>query len=406
MDIQIADIIVGTRFRKDFGDLETLAKSITELGLLQPIGVTEDNRLICGERRLRATRDILGWQEIPARVVNLQSLISGEYAENEVRKDFTVSERVAIGKAIEDELGNRQGQRTDQLPANLPEVPKGTETRDIAAAKSGFGGARTYDAAKAVVEKGAPELVGAMDAGGVSISAAADIATLPQAEQAEIVARGEREILAASKQIRADRAETRRGERIEKIQEITANNAELNEGLGKFPVIYVDPPWRYDYAETENRAIENQYPTMLLDEICALSVGEIALDDAVLFLWATSPKLEDAFKVLNAWGFTYKTSMVWDKEKIGMGYYARQQHEILLICTKGALPAPAPSARPSSVFREAREGHSSKPIWFYERRKPPNLALCAAIHARLPALISGDIAIFGVVGAALVGAVS
>lgn len=130
--------------------------------------------------------------------------------------------------------------------------------------------------------------------------------------------------------------------------------------VGEYRLIYADPPWRYEHIETESRAIENQYPTMTLDEICALQVP--AADDCVLYLWATSPKLEEAMRVIQAWGFNYRTCAVWDKGKIGMGYYFRQQHELLLVAARGSLPVPEPSDRVSSVIRVKRPGiHSRKP---------------------------------------------
>jgi N6-adenosine-specific RNA methylase IME4 len=133
---------------------------------------------------------------------------------------------------------------------------------------------------------------------------------------------------------------------------------------GLFKLLYVDPPWRYEHVETESRAIENQYPTMSLDDICALRVP--SADDCVLFLWATSPKLAEALRVVEAWGFSYRTCAVWDKEVIGMGYYFRQQHELLLVAARGALPVPEPSARVSSVIRARRGAHSEKPARVYE----------------------------------------
>lgn len=135
---------------------------------------------------------------------------------------------------------------------------------------------------------------------------------------------------------------------------------------GRFPVLYADPPWRYDFSKSPTRDIENQYPTMDLEDILALPVGDIAADDSVLFLWTTSPKLPQGLQVIDAWGFIYKTCMVWDKERIGMGYYARQQHELLLIATRGALPVPEPENRPPSVIRTRRNNeHSAKPLEFY-----------------------------------------
>lgn len=174
-DVDIADIAIGDRFRKELGDIAGLADSIKEQGLLQPIGVTDRNELVFGERRLRAFQS-LGWSRIPVRRVSVTSIVEGEFAENDIRKDFTPSERVAIAEAVAREIGSRQGQRTDirasQLPQNLGEV-RGRETAAIAAKKAGFGNPETYRQAKSVVVAAVPELVQAMDAGRVSISAAA-----------------------------------------------------------------------------------------------------------------------------------------------------------------------------------------------------------------------------------------
>jgi ParB-like chromosome segregation protein Spo0J len=179
-------ILVGERYRKDHGDLEVLAASIASEGLLQPIGITEDSVLVFGERRLLAVRDVLRQETIQARVVRVRCITAGEYAENEVRKDFTPSERVAIGKTLEAEIGGRQGTRTDlELRRNCGEVAG--RTVDVAAQKAGFGSAETYERAKSVIDRGSPELVQAMDSGDVSIHAASVIATQPPERQAAIV---------------------------------------------------------------------------------------------------------------------------------------------------------------------------------------------------------------------------
>lgn len=133
---------------------------------------------------------------------------------------------------------------------------------------------------------------------------------------------------------------------------------------GKYDVIYCDPPWRYEFSETESRAIENQYPTMSLEEIKDLKIP--CDDNSIMIMWATAPKLEEALSVLSAWGFIYKTCAVWDKEKIGMGYWFRGQHELLLIGVKGKFHAPDPENRFSSVYRESRTQHSKKPAYYYD----------------------------------------
>jgi N6-adenosine-specific RNA methylase IME4 len=132
---------------------------------------------------------------------------------------------------------------------------------------------------------------------------------------------------------------------------------------GTYRLIYADPPWQYEHVATESRAIANQYPPMTLDAICALEMP--AADDALLFLWAPPPKLAEALRVIDAWGFVFRTSAVWDKEQIGMGYYFRQQHESLLVAARGTPPTPDPECRPASIIRARRGVHSEKPIDVY-----------------------------------------
>jgi DNA modification methylase len=209
-ELKIAEITVGKRHRKDLGDLTSLANSIRQDGLLQPIGVTDKLELVFGERRLRAHKDILKRKTILSRIVDVTSIIAGEYAENEIRKDFTPSERVAIAKAIERRVGNRQGQRTDkQLRGKIPEVAPGKRTRETAAEKAGFGNDKTYRQAAKVVAKGTPKLIQAMDDGRVSVSAASILADTDPDEQAVVLELDEKAILQAAKEIRQRQAEKR-----------------------------------------------------------------------------------------------------------------------------------------------------------------------------------------------------
>ena len=129
--------------------------------------------------------------------------------------------------------------------------------------------------------------------------------------------------------------------------------------MKKYQIIYADPPWRYNFCKDNADKIEKHYPTMSLEEICNLNVP--SEDNSVLYLWATAPKLLEALKVMKSWGFKYKTHMIWDKEWIGMGYWFRGQHELLLVGVKGKFSPPKNKQRISSVFREKRTGHSKKP---------------------------------------------
>ena len=110
----------------------------------------------------------------------------------------------------------------------------------------------------------------------------------------------------------------------------------------KYSVIYADPPWRYT-AKNVQGAAENHYPTMSIDDICALPVSELAAPDSALFLWATFPMIPEALRVIDAWGFHFKTvAFVWLKQNrkaktwfYGMGFWTRSNAEICLLATKG-----------------------------------------------------------------------
>ena len=82
LEVPLADIVIGERHRRDMGDLQSLADSMREVGLLQPIGITEDRQLVFGERRVKAAR-MLGWTAILARVVDISSMVAGEHAERD-----------------------------------------------------------------------------------------------------------------------------------------------------------------------------------------------------------------------------------------------------------------------------------------------------------------------------------
>ena len=136
----------------------------------------------------------------------------------------------------------------------------------------------------------------------------------------------------------------------------------------KFRVIYAAPPWKYndnrDVNVTDYTGAEHHYPTMTIAELCALPVQELAAPDAVLFLWVTSPLLYEAAPLIKAWGFSYKSSYVWDKVKHNMGHYNSVRHELLLICTRGSCTPDTPNLNDSVVSIERAQRHSEKPEEF------------------------------------------
>lgn len=140
---------------------------------------------------------------------------------------------------------------------------------------------------------------------------------------------------------------------------------------GKYRIFYADPPWKYrdsgQVTESDNygRATRH-FKTMSIKQLCGMGedIKRASMKDAVLFLWVTSPLLEECFPVISAWGFKYKASFVWDKCRHNYGHYNSVRHEFLLICTKGNC-TPDNKEKVNSVIRSERSGkHSEKPEEF------------------------------------------
>lgn len=154
-------------------------------------------------------------------------------------------------------------------------------------------------------------------------------------------------------------------------------------GIKQYGVIYADPPWHFKpYSDVTgmDRAAENHYQTMTIDKIKELQVP--AAPDAVLFLWATVPMLPEALEVMAAWGFTYRSHCIWVKHKTGTGYWFRNRHEILLVGTRGSIPAPAPGDQYESIIEAQAGVHSAKPFHFTEIIEElfPNLPRLEMFH--------------------------
>ena len=139
--------------------------------------------------------------------------------------------------------------------------------------------------------------------------------------------------------------------------------------MGKYQVIYADPPLAYRVWRKKGtgRSAESHYPTMSIEEIADLPVNELADENCALFLWVTFPLLKEIWKVIDAWGFTYKSvAFVWIKQNKkadslfwGMGYWTRANAEICILATKGS--PKRYSKRVHQVIVSHIEEHSKKP---------------------------------------------
>ena len=152
------------------------------------------------------------------------------------------------------------------------------------------------------------------------------------------------------------------------MAKLTSHEAARLPDLERFNIIYADPPWSYrDKAVAGNRGVEFKYGVMTLAEIGALPVQDLAAANCALFLWATFPQLPDCLKVLEAWGFKYKTAaFTWAKTNskkgsfsIGMGHYTRSNAEVCLLGLRGRLERRSGGVRSLVVAPRAR--HSEKP---------------------------------------------
>ena len=150
----------------------------------------------------------------------------------------------------------------------------------------------------------------------------------------------------------------------------------------KFGTIYADPPWQYANAASRGAA-ENHYETMITDAIADLPIAQLAADEAHLHLWTTNAFLFEAERVIKAWGFNYKSCLIWVKPQIGNGNYWRVSHEFLLLGVRGNLTFPDRTQQ-SWLFAD-RGRHSAKPSVFrrlIEQVSPgPRLELFARSQA-------------------------
>jgi len=325
--------------------------------------------MIAGLHRLEAAK-LLGWETIEAQEFE-GDVVAAELAEideNLMRNDLTVLEQGEHLARRQELVGfSRGGDRRSSAFSNPQNEGLKTTTEiahDIGLSK------QTAERRMQVARNIVPEVKDAIRNTEIANSTTqllelARLAPEKQVEVAKGIAEGASSIAEFIKSIDGQKREARRIERIDKINAAVENNKPLN-GIGVFPVIYADPPWEYDFPISDSRRIENQYPTMSLDVIMSLPVNDIAADDAILFLWATTPFLRKGLLVMQAWGFDYRTSMVWVKPSIGPGQWVRQRHEYLLIGVRGDIPTPKGEDKPDSVIEAPREEHSKKPEIVYD----------------------------------------
>ena len=320
---------------------DALCADIAAHGVRVPIVLHPDGTLLDGRNRLKACEAV---GVTPAREIwtgELGTETDYVISLNLARRHLDESQRAMVAARLATVV---QGARTDLAPIGAKSQPEAAARLNVSR--------RSVQRARLVLEQGIPALIEAVDQGWVPVSHAVKVAKLPQATQRRVVTKV-RAGTTAAQAMREERAADMR-------QAVSLPDA-------KYRVLYADPPWSYhDKADTgavQAGGAEQHYPSMTLDALCALDIQSISADDAVLFLWVTSPLLAECWPVIKAWGFAYKSSFVWDKVKHNMGHYNSVRHELLLICTRGSCMPDEPEMV-DSVQSIERTTHSTKPEEF------------------------------------------
>lgn len=309
-------------------EAEALQVDIALRGIVVPLEITEAGVVLDGRHRHRAAL-ALDLDEVPVRLVEPPDEVEYMLLAAVQRRQLTASQRAATVLEL-DEYREKRDQAATRRQANLRHsrldvagLPHRGRSRDHAARLAGVS-PRLVQQAISVRDRD-PVLFQDVKAGGVPL------------------------------------------QRAVKQLEREARYAEIGPSPpipeGRFDLVYADPPWQLG-SPASAWSPEQHYPTLATEAICELAVP--AAEQAVLFLWAVTSLLRDAFTVIDAWGFTYKTSLVWVKPSIGPGNYVRNRHEQLLIATRGNHPCPSPKRRPDSVLEANRGRHSEKPHRLYE----------------------------------------
>ena len=342
-------------------DYAALVADIHQHGQREPIWVL-DGQILDGRNRWRACRDlgiapVLRTYEGP---VDSASLINFVVSLNLKRRHLDKGQlafvALDIEKALAEEARKNQGARTDLFQT----FEKGVEPIHAAEQAAAFVGTnRQYVSDAKKIAQQAPELAEQVIGGTISLPEAKQLLSVDPDTRAAAI---DRVVSGDAKNV---------NKALTELRNETKRAIAMAQPSGVYNVLYADPPWEYSNTGVHGAA-EHHYPTMSLESICSLLDDQKirVANNAVLFLWATNPFLQDAFYVINSWGFTYKTNMVWvktDLVKPGSGFYVRGRHELLLICTRGSFtPIDTHISPPiGSVVSAAIAEHSAKPDEFY-----------------------------------------
>ena len=326
--------------------VKTLMESMTANGLLQPVVLRPKPSagywLVAGRHRLEAARS-LKWDSIRATIFDGMEANAAELAEideNLIRAHLSPAERAlhVDRRKMLYEIKHPETKSSKQSGGGGGRRPKNEFKRRLTSPAAFVDDtAEKTNKSRATVardaKRGKDGKDWLKDVAGTSLDQGDEIDALiklPDVERDELIAEAK-----TGKKVSA-KTRLKKVARDKRERELGAKVAALPQK--KYGVIVADPEWRWEPWSSEtgmDRAADNHYPTSCLEVIKARDVPSIAASDCVLWLWATIPMLPHALDVMSAWGFDYVSHYVWGKDKIGMGYWARERHELLLIGTRG-----------------------------------------------------------------------
>lgn len=355
-------------------EFDELVADVKANGLHDSIDIFQ-GKILDGRNRYRAA-EAAGIEIEPRHLRHFRTELYGDplayvISKNLKRRHLDESQRAMVAANL---ATMRQGERTDVQPsANLQKVAQAEAAKRLSVSP------RSVADAVKVKKEATPELRRAVEQGIVPVSSAAKLIASPAAEQRRVV-----EAPDPAKAARTEISRHNRDERLEEIKQQSGSASPLLVTTRKFALIYADPPWQFDVWSRETgleKCPDRHYPTMTVEEICALPVSDLVAETALLFLWITVPQLDRMHEIFRAWGriicddteygivkqpWKYVSNYNWDKVNIGPGRWNRNQHEHLLIARIGDVPAPMPCDRARSNYSEAATEHSAKPDYFAE----------------------------------------
>jgi len=325
---------------------DALVDDIRANGLRNPIVIYE-NKILDGRHRYKACIN-LGRQPVSV-IYDGEDPLGYVISHNLSRRHLDESQRAMIaGRLATLKVGDKTAKVERGAIAPSSGLTNEEAARRMTVSKD------SVKRARKVLEKGTPELVEAVDNSQIAVSVAAKIAEMEPEQQQAVVSDPKPE-QAIKKIVRQEKEQA--------LADKTITQS-LNSDGKLYGVIYADPPWKYEtFSENGmDRSADNHYPTMSMFDMLTLNIP--AADDCVMFMWATVPMLPEALDLLDTWGFEYKSHIAWIKDRQGTGYWTRNKHELLLIGTKGKVPAPAMGTQPPSVIELPLGRHSEKPAFF------------------------------------------